>query len=248
MRVEIINERNGVNKMKIKTKVLTTFLDKVSMADGQEVKECLLMFGVDGLKIRATPASKQAFVSGWLKTPAFKEYEENFGNVATDDLPTMIGVFERFGEFVSFKKEGNLLSISGDNKKVDIELVSETFVSTTKDEPELNFVDTFDTTATRLKDVFKDVKLNKDSLINITTEAKKAVLTNTGKYKFRNEINGDGCKGGANSSFGQPLIDATQKLSGPVEISIAVNYPIKIMEKEEFSVVSVIVAPRVSEE
>ena len=234
--------------MKIKTKILTDFLHKVGMNGSQEIKECILAFGKEGLKITATSAAKQSYVTAWLKASAFKEYEENFGNIATDDLPTVTNVLERFGEFIVLKKEGNLLTVIGDNKKVDVELVNETFLSTMSAEPNLAFVDTFELSAQRLKDIFKDVKLNKDAVILIKTEPKKVFISNTGKYKFRNEINSDTCKGGANSTFGEPFIDATQKLDGNLELSVGANWPIKILEKTDESIITIIVAPRVSEE
>jgi hypothetical protein len=52
-------------------------------------------------------------------------------------------------------------------------------------EPTLSFLDTFETTGPRLRDIVKDVKLNKDAVITVKTEPKKAVFLNTGKYKFR---------------------------------------------------------------
>jgi hypothetical protein len=234
--------------MKIKTKTLVEFLKKVRMTGAQEIKECILSFSKDGLKITATSTAKQSFITAWLKAVAFKDYDENFGNIATDDLPTITDVLGRFGEFIVLKKEGNLLTVIGDNKKVDIELVNETFLSTMSSEPNLAFVDTFELQAQRLKDVFKDVRLNKDAVIVIKTEPKKVAINNTGKYKFRNEINSDMCKGGADSTFGEPFIDATQELDGNLEISVGVNWPIKILEKTDESIITIIVAPRVSEE
>jgi hypothetical protein len=234
--------------MKIKTRVLTEFLNKVEMDGGQLLRECIMVFDKDGLKITATPSAKQSYVTGWLKAAAFKDYNEKFGNIATDDLPTVISVVERFGEFVSLKREGNLLTVTGENKKVDIELVNETFLSTPTGEPNLTFIDNFEVEADRLKDIFKDVKLNKDAVLTVQTEIKKAIFLNTGKYKFRNEINADMCKGGASSNFGEPFLDATQKLNGKLELSLGVNYPLKVMEKTENSIITIIVAPRVAEE
>jgi len=56
------------------------------------------------------------------------------------------------------------------------------------------------------------------------------------------------CKGGTTSEYGEPLMDAISKLTGKLEISIKTNYPLRVLEKTEDSIVTVIVAPRVHEE
>jgi len=228
-------------------KVLSGFLKKFKMDGTQSVAEGILKFEKDGLHIAANSNSKQARVMAWLKKEAFKEYEE-LGNVGVNDIPTIINVLERFGEFITISKEGNLLTVKGEGKKVDIELVAENFLDTDTGEPKLEFTETFSMTATKLKDIFKDVKMNKDAVIKFETSEKKVKISNTGKYKFVNEIEALTCKGGVTVSFGEPFMDATNNLDGNLDLSLAVNYPVKIMEKTETSVVTVIVAPRVEDE
>jgi len=230
--------------MKIKMKVLSGFLKKFKMDGTQSVSEGILKFEDDGLHITANSDSKQSRVMAWLKKEAFKEYEK-LGNVGVNDIPTVINVLERFGEFITISKEGNLLTVKGEGKKVDVELVAENFLDTDTGEPKLEFTETFSITATKLKDIYKDVKMNKDAVIKIETEEKKVKISNTGKYKFVNEVEALTCKGGVIVSFGEPLIDATNNLDGTLELSLAQDYPIKVMEKTETSVITLIIAPRV---
>ncbi len=233
--------------MKIKKSVLTEFLKKCLMEDTQEIQETILRFESDGLKISANSPPKQARVMGWLLKGAFKEYEE-LGNVGVNDFGTIIKVLDRFGDEIILTKEGNLLTVKGARKSVDIELVSENFIETDTTDPELEFTETFNTTASALKDIFKDVKMNKDAVMKWTTEEKKVKITNTGKFKFKNELEAPSCKGGTTVKFGEPLIHATNKLDGNLEISVATDYPMKVREKTDTSIITLIIAPRVEDE
>ena len=53
------------------------------------------------------------------------------------------------------------------------------------------------------------------------------------------------CKGGVKVCFGEPLIDAAAKLSGDLELNVANDYPIKILEKSKEMTITIIVAPYV---
>lgn len=233
--------------MKIKTKVLTSFLKKTRMSDAQQIMEAVFKFDSDGLKINANSPTQQAKVIAWLKTNAFEEYEA-IGNIGLNDLSNVVKVLDRFGESITLKKEGNVLTVKGDGKSVDIELVNENFLDTETAEPSLTFADTFDIKATKLSDVIKDVQMNKDAVITIKTAEKSVMFSNTGKYKFNNTLEAPMCKGGVKVNFGEPFISAVDALDGVLQISVGSNYPCKIIEKLENSVVSIIVAPRVEEE
>jgi len=230
--------------MKIKTAVLSGFLKKATLSGEQQIKECILDFQKEGLKMNANDPAKQARSMAWLRTSAFEGYEE-IGKVGMNDLDTITKVLDRFGEKISLKKEGNLLTVSSEGKKVDIELVAETFLQTDTGEPKLEFDETFTITATQLANVIKDVQLNKDAVIKLTTEDKKIKFSNTGKYKFQNEIEAKTCKGGVEVTFGAPFINSVANLDGNLEFSVKSNFPVKIMEKTETSVVTLIIAPRV---
>jgi len=233
--------------MKINTKTLAAFLKKAQMEGTEGVEECILDFQKEGLKINANSKAQLSRVMAWLKTSAFTEYEE-LGKVGVNDLTNIIRVLERFGDDITISKEGNLLTIKSKGKKVDIELVAENFLATDTGEPSLEFEETFDITAQKLKSIFSDVKLNKDAIIKIETDVKKVKFSNTGKYKFVNEIVADTCKGGTLLKLGEPFIEATSRLDGNLNISIKTDYPVKVMETTETSVITVIVAPRVESE
>lgn len=233
--------------MKIKTKTLVNFLKKTRMEGDQQINECLLRFDKEGLKINANSPSQQARVMAWLKTSAFKEYED-IGNIGVNDLVTIVKVLERFGEMISISVEGNLMSVKGDNKSVDVELISETFLSTDTGEPNLQFDDTFVLSSNQLGNIIKDIQLNKDAELILETDKKKVIFSNTGKYKFRNEIEAVSCKGGVKAKFGEPFINAVSNLDGNLELSVKNDYPCKIMEKLEDSIITIIVAPRVENE
>ena len=159
-----------------------------------------------------------------------------------------VKVVDRFDNEITLKKDGNLKTITGKGKKVEIELVAENFLETDTGEPKLEFTDTFVTSADKLKDIFQDVKMNKDATMTLETTEKKVTITNTGKYKFVNEINAPTCKGGAKTTFGNPFMNATEALHGVLDISMSTNYPIKVREKTEESVITFIIAPRVEDE
>ena len=233
--------------MKVKTKTLSSFLKKVRMSGAQSISEGVLRFEKEGLKFSANSDAQQARVMGWLKTGAFTEYEE-LGNVGLNDLENVVKVLDRFDDDISITKEGNLLTVKSKGKKVEIELVNENFLNTDTNEPNLEFQETFDITASKLHDIIKDVKMNKDATLTIKTAAKAVLFTNTGKYKFANTIEAETCKGELMCSFGSPFTDAVENLDGPLQISVGPNYPCKIIEKVETSIVTFIVAPIVENE
>ena len=232
--------------MKIKTKVLVGFLKKARMSGSQQISEGVLRFDKEGLRINANSEPQQARVMAWLHSSAFDEYEE-IGNVGMNDLGNVVKALDRFGETITMKKEGNLLTVKGDNKTVDIELVNENFLNTDTAEPNLVFADTFEVKSEKLHDIIKDVEMNKDAIISIRTAPKNVMFTNTGKYKFTNTIDAPTCKGNVKVDFGQPLIDVVSELDGVLQFSVATNYPCKVIEKLEKSVVTIIVAPRIED-
>lgn len=229
--------------MKIKRDVLTSFLNKSKMEGTQAIDECILDFQKEGLKINANSPPKQARVMSWLKTPAFKEYEA-VGKIGVNDFANFIKFLGHFGDIITLSKEGNLLTIKSEQKSSDVELVAENFIVGDTGEPKLEFEETFSIPSTKLHEIFKDVQMNKDAVLTIETEPKKVIFKNTGKYKFQNEIQADSCKGGSTVKFGELFIDATTNLDGVLEMSVKKDYPIKVMEKTDNSVITLIVAPR----
>jgi hypothetical protein len=232
------------SKMKVDKEVLKVFLDKVKMTGSMQITECILKFSEDGLHICTMVPDKVGRVDGWLNKAAFKDYIV-LGNVGVNDFNTIIKVVQRFGKDLLLTKEGNLLTLKGDSKSVDVELISENFLATDITTPNLKFTEVFNIKASQLIDIYNDVTLSKDAVLSIITKEKLVEFKNTGKYKFVNTLKADTCKGGVSSTFGQALIDATTKLDGDLEIAMAQDYPIKITEKTENSIISIIVAPRV---
>jgi hypothetical protein len=233
--------------MKIKTKILVGFLKKARMSGTQSLIEGILRFEKDGLKIFANSQSVQARVMAWLYSTAFEEYEA-IGNVGLNDMQNVVKVIERFGETISLKKEGNLLTIKGEGKTVEVELINENFLQTDTAEPNLTFADNFEIKSEKLHDIIKDVLMNKDTVINIKTADKSVLFTNTGKYKFTNTLESPTCKGGVSVKFGQPFIDCVDELDGVLQFSVGNDYPCKITERLEKSVITIIVAPRIESE
>ena len=230
--------------MKIKTDLIKVFLNKARMSGKQIITEALFKFEEDGLKIDANSVPPQSRVMGWLQRVAFEDYEK-LGNIGLNDLSNFVKVLTRFGDTITISKEGNLLTLKEGSKTVDIELVSENFLATDTKGPNLEFDQTLSLTAAQLKGVYNDVLINEDAVITIETDDKKIKFSNTGKYKFRNELSAPSCTPGVKVSFGQPLIDATSNLDGNLEISLKSNYPIKVREITETSVITIITAPRV---
>lgn len=233
--------------MKIKKDVLKNFLQKVHMQADQQINECVLNFDKEGLKVGANSPSQQARAMGWLKTNGFKEYEE-FGELGINDMSTLIKVIDRFGEILTLKHEGNVLTVNSEGKKVDVELVDTSFITTDTKEPNLQFEDVFVIHSKKVSEIFKDASLNKDTIITVETVEKKVKFSNTGKYKFVHTLDAETCKGGVKVSYGQPLIDAISNLDGNLEMSVKKDYPAKVLEKTENSVITIIVAPRVENE
>lgn len=234
--------------MKIGADKLKNFIEKVSMSDGQAITECLLNFDKDGLKVTANSKTTMTRVSGILKASIFKDYE-SIGNIGISDMKELKNVINKFKEMeVSLKVEGNLLDIAGTGKKVEVELMDTQFISVDISEPKLEFADSFVFTSDALHKIIEDSNVNKDYKLAFVTEDKKLTVQNTGKYKFTHQFVIPTIKGGVKCKFGQPLIDATKNLDGNLEISVKTDYPMKVLEKTEESIISIIIAPMVDNE
>jgi len=232
--------------IKIKKKVLKDFLTKFKMTGSGKIDEAIFDFAEDGLKSTTNNATQQIRVSAWLKTTAFDSYEA-IGKIGMNDLDTVVKVLDRFGEVVTIIKEGNLLTVKGDSKTVAIELLSEEFLKTDITEPNLEFENTIAITATNLSEVIKDCTINKEPILTIETGDKTVLFRNTGKYKFETKLGAPQCKEGSKVNFGPPFFDAISTLTGNLEISVKSQYPAKIREATETSIITYIVAPRMDE-
>jgi hypothetical protein len=230
--------------VKIKNKVLSTFLKKIGFSGIQTIKELLLDFSDNGLSINVNSQTQQSKVVALLKSGAFVEYSP-MGKIGINDLPTLLTVLKRFGDEIKITKEGNLLTIAEDKKKVDIELVDPRYLEEgIKPMPQIAFTDSFKMAAADIKGVFEDITINKDAVLTIETKPKLVIFKNTGKYKFNREVTADGCNGGVLVNFGEPLMDVITNLDSEIEISIKSDYPAKVIETTDVSNITIIVAPR----
>lgn len=229
--------------MKIKRPILNSFLDKINMSE--QIMECVLDFGADGLHMVSNTVDKLSRVNGFLKASAFTEYEA-IGSIGIDNLTELKKLVKRFGENISIKVEGNQLTLSETGKKVDMSLMDKQFIATDKlTDPILNFADSFSFPADKLNEIISDSELSKDSHLIFKTEPQLLKIQNTGKYKFLHEFAQPNCKGGVAVRFGQPLVLAVKNFTDILEFNVSTNYPIKIIEKTENTEISVIVAPLV---
>jgi hypothetical protein len=218
------------------------------MDSTQSISEILLKFDPDGLRGVGSSPPQQARASGLLRPKAFREYEP-IGTVALNDVITVRKIFERFGDMeIAISKSGNLLSVKGATKKVDIELVDESFIPADRGEPNIQFENSFQISSQAMKEIFDDAMLSKDSSLMIKTEDGKVIFSNTGKYKFATEIIAAGVKAGTSAKFGEPLIDAISYLKGMLTFHVRKDFPAKIEEKDELYEISIIAAPMVVDE
>ena len=237
------NIRGGF-KMKIKTKILITFLRKVMMTKSQQVNECIFNFCEEGLRVNASNEAAFSRVNGILKRLSFTEYQE-IGKIGIGELPNLIKIIERFGEEVTLKTEGNLLTVSQSGKKVEVELMDVSFITSNEKELNLTFDDTFILEADKLHEILDDIKLNDDTEIKFITEEGRLKIVNTGKFKFHHEFMIASCKGGVTSRFGQPMLHAVTELTENLEFHIKTDYPIKIIEQSKDSEIILVIAPLV---
>src|SRR3990172_685161 len=154
--------------MKIDVNVLVKFLSKVKMNTSQAVNDCILDFRASGLYIDADSPTKQVKVIGELKSSAFSDYED-IGKGCVNDFGNIVNVFGRFEGDVNIAKSANLLKLSGGNKKVNVELVSENYIEKSGVLPKLDYENKFSIEMASLKSIYKDVGMSKDATITIAT-------------------------------------------------------------------------------
>jgi len=232
--------------MKIDKTEIVNFFKKIRMDKDEKIEEAKFNFDTNGLKVLATSNTKSTQVSALLKPAAFKEYEK-IGVVAINDLTNVQGVFDRFKGVITIKKSGNCMIVNGDNKKVDIELVSEQFLVNEKEPQGLVFENEIIIDSTTLKEIVADIELNKEAELIVTTGDKVVKFSNTGKYKFETTLEAPLCKVGTVVKFGQAFIDATKNLNGMLKLHVGTNYPCKIVEESDISTISIIIAPRIAD-
>ena len=234
--------------MQIDKKILLEFLKKTMMSGVQQLTECIFDFADDGLHIIAQSEAAQSGVNAFLRASEFKEYDVPFGKIGINSLSEFVKVLDRFDKDVALSIEGNLLTLKGKSKKVDVELVDTSFITNCIPPPDLDFENTFSMENKDVTDIIDDVKVNRNSVITIKSGENKILFSCTGKYKFNHEADAPGCKEGTSVSFGQPLIDVLENLKKKLVFDIHTDYPIRITEETDESTLIFVVAPRMDSE
>ena len=233
--------------MKINVKTLNDFLKKISMQGSVEIKEAVFDFNDGGVEVKGVDGAKHTMIYGVFKKGAFKEYKK-IDKIGITDIPTIQKVLGRFSDVITIDHAGNLLTISGQNKKVDIELTDVKYIAEVPDAPKLEFDETFNIPGSVIKGILDDASIGGDSapVLTLTTKEKQLIVQNTGKFKFTNTVAVEECKGGAEVKMGQPFIDAIAKFtnSETLTISMKTDFPIKIHDATDESVITLIIAPR----
>jgi hypothetical protein len=231
--------------MKIQTKILEDFINKIQMGT---IETCLLNFTETGLVIKNASSDAACMCEGLLKASAFEDYTA-LGEVGVDNLTTLKKVLKRLGKELVFEIEGNSLSAKGNKKELSFELVSAQFIETPKEFPKLLHPTSFKILSAKLQEFFKDISESsiKDAVVTLTSVENGVKLSNTGKYKFTYNVDSEGTKGGEKVSFGQPILNALKAFTdGELVCSLKSDYPMAVVYASEHVKISVLIAPRVN--
>lgn len=233
--------------MKIDKKKLVDFLEKVHMDGTESIEEGVFNFTDTGVKIGAVSGPKTTRVDGFLMSGAFQEYQA-IKEIGLQDLKTIIKIAKGFNKVIELNVLGNVLEFKEATKKVSIPLLDVQFLEGQKQPSEMEHKEHIKVKSSEIASFIGDVSsANSDFTIGIETKPKVIGLSNTGTYKFMKTIPAVEAVGGVSCKFGMPLVHALANLNGDLTLSVATNYPIKILEKTEDSVISIIVAPRVEQ-
>ena len=226
--------------MKISKQKMTEFLKKVNM--NGDLQEAIFNFTETGLKISGKNAAGVTRVDGMLKSAAFEEYNA-LGKIGVQEINTVIRIMSGFNKIIDVKVEGNLLSLKEGGKKVDIELLDVQFIEEVQALPPLEFDENIKIASKDINDFIKDASINKEFFISLSTKEKVTMLTNTGKFKFTKTLETVEAKGGVTAKFGAHFINAVIGLTSDVTLSLKTDYPIKLVEITEESIISIVTAP-----
>jgi len=232
--------------MKIKTNKLVSFLDKIKLSGAEIIDDAVLKFGEAGVSMEAMSKTKTSKVEGLLKKEAFIDYTAR-DDIGVSDLDTLSRVIKTFGEEIDISIDGNLLIISEDNRKVEVELVNTDYIDVPEDSGEREFDINVTLKAEILKDFIANVSINSDAVIKIKAIPGSLILSNTGKYKFTKTILDEKIDKEVNVEFGNPLVCVSANLENDLKISLKDNYPILIEESTEDYTIKAISAPRSNE-
>jgi len=231
--------------MKIDKKELAKFLKKIKMDGTEGIDEAVFDFTTDGVKISALTPANITRVNAMLYASVFENYEA-INKIAIQNISQIIKLLDRFKKMVEITVEGNILRLKEGSKKIETTLVDLQFVSVA---PELNAVPEFDDVikiaASDLNEFIKDALINSEFELILETKPKQLILKSTGKFKFENTYACETAKGGVVVKLGQTFEHVAKNLTGTLELSLKTDYPVKLFEKTESSVITILTAPRV---
>jgi hypothetical protein len=213
--------------------------------DGNEkIEEALFNFTESGLKISAVTPSKINRVDATLKTSAFISYEA-IEKIGVQDITTLIKIIGKFSDEIELIVEGNIIKLKDGNKEMTTELIDVQFITAVKDMKELEFDDSFTIKVEKIKSAIDDASINGEYNLEFKTGEKAFQISTSGKYKFKRNYIVEEANGGVEVAFGEPLVNAVKNLTGKIELNLKSNFPAKILEKTEHSIISLIVSPRI---
>lgn len=230
--------------MKIKTKNLIEFLKKVNMEGTEKIDEVVLDFSEAGMKVSAITPTKTNRVDGMLLPSGFIDYNA-VGKIGVQDLNNIIRILSRFGDEVEIVVKENVITFKDGSKEMTTELVDTQFIKPTGELKEFEFDDMFTINSNDINNVIEDANINKEYDLQFSTVEKGFTISTTGKYKFKRNFVVEEAKGGITATFGTPFINAVCNLTGDIVLNLKTNFPCKILEKTEISVISILVSPKI---
>jgi hypothetical protein len=226
--------------MKIEAKKLVEFFNRFEDVN----TETLLVFGEQGVTAKTMSPSNIVRLDIFLTKNVFSEYSP-IGKIGVGDINVLKRIVERFGGPISLIVEGNLLTIKGEGKKVETELIDPQFITEVTELPELKFDQTFFVDTEKVSGFIADATINRGVVYSLLCKDKLLVLECDGKFKFQHTIPTENCVGGTTVKLGESFPQIIKNISGVVEFSLSTDYPIKILEKTEEMTATYIIAPRI---
>ena len=228
--------------MRIKKTILKDFLNKATMDGGETINEARLDFKETGLNISAVASSLVSMVFGQLNSGTFSDYEA-IGEIGVSNIKTLVRVINSFKSEIEIIVQGNVIILKEGSRSVDVELSSLQYIAASRTAPKLEFGESFEIQADLIHSFIKDASVNSEFHIYIATVPQGLMLSNTGTYKFRENIVNTAIVGGFKTKYGSGLVAAFKNLSGLVKISMKTDYPIKIEEVTDDYSLTIISAP-----
>lgn len=228
--------------MKIENRKLTEFLQKVKLQGMEEIRETILDFNNEGLHIEAMSMNGAVFVNATLSKDAFLQYEA-IGKIALQDIPMILKVINRFGKELTIEVRENIIVLKDEEKEMTTELMNVDYIKPMEELPNFEFAETFKLPINFIQSTLDDASVNKEYSMIFETIEKSLIAKSTGKFKFLRSFKSEDIKGGTKVEFGTPFINAVTNLNNDVEISLKSQYPIKIVEKTDSSLIIIVSAP-----